>query len=126
MTTPESHFDKTVWDPINPEQAVEDPMHGSEALMNLLTTPPMPLPDGTYHVFGAYYLIGTNTFDSEGKPFIRFTSGVSTMQMIQDVRRMEEWHEIVSSGELPEGYPENPAKFFDLAAKPYFVIDSHP
>ena len=124
MSNPENPFDSTVWDPVEPEHAIEDPLHGSEALLRLLDTPPMPLPDGTFHVFGGYYLLGTNTFDANGKPFIKFRAGSSMMEMMRDVARMEEWHETVATGEMPEGYPEKPAEFFDFTAKPYFVVDS--
>jgi len=123
MSNPENPFDHTLWDPISPEHAIEDPMHGSEALMRLLDTPPMPLPDGTYHVFGGYYLIGTNTFDAEGKPFKRIgVPGSTAIGMLRDVERIEQWHEIVASGELPEGYPENPSEFFDFTATPYIIF----
>ena len=124
MSNPENPFDHTLWDPISPEHAIEDPMHGSEALMRLLDTPPMPLPDGTYHVFGGYYLIGTNTFDVEGKPFKRISvNGSCTMEIMRDMLLMEQWHNVVDSGELPEGYPENPIDFFDLTATPYIIFD---
>lgn len=124
MSNPENHFDNTLWDPVNPEHAIEDPMHGSEAVMSLLDTPPMPLPDGTYHVFGGYYLIGTNTFDASGKPFKKIgVPGSTGFGMLRDVQRMEQWHEIVASGELPEGYPENHTEFFDFTAKPYIIFE---
>ena len=123
MSNPENPFDHTLWDPISREHAIEDPTHGSEALMRLLDTPPMPLPDGTYHVFGGYYLIGTNIFDAAGKPFKKISTGSTTMEMMRDMLRMEQWHETLESGELPEGYPENPTDFFDLTATPYIIFD---
>lgn len=115
------HFDLTIWDPNDPEQAIEDPIHGSEAIISLLETPPMPLPDGTYHVFGAFYVIGTNTFDAEGKPFKKIGMPGSGAETRRVALLLEQWLDQLESGVFPEGYPEDPAAFFDFAAKPYIV-----
>ena len=73
---------------------------------------------------GGYYLIGTNTFDASGKPFKKIgVPGSTGFGMLRDVQRMEQWHEIVASGELPEGYPENHTEFFDFTAKPYIIFE---
>ena len=121
MTNPENPWDTTIWDPINPEQAIEDPFHGPEAVMNLLSTPPMPMPDGTYHVFGASSIVGTCDFDTNGKPFIKIGSSFDPMHVFRFEQQLTEWHKQLDTGELPEGYPESP-DFFDFTAKPYFVL----
>jgi hypothetical protein len=121
MTTPENPWDKTIWDPIDPEHAIEDPFHGSESIMQRLSFPPMPMPDGTWWVFGGSEIVGTCSFDAEGKPFIKFKSAASTLGMLSDLQRIEDWHAALAEDGLPEDYPE--PSFFDLTAIPYFVID---
>ncbi len=121
MTTPENPFDQTIWDPIDSEQAIEDPIHGSESVLRRLATPPMPLLDGTYHVFGGYDLIGTCTFDANGKPFHKLSVISSPMDTLREVQMMEDWLKKVEEGDLPEGYPS--PDFFDLSATPYFVVE---
>jgi len=46
------------------------------------------------------------------------------METLREVTAMQDWLEKVGQDdfELPDGYPENPAEFFDLTAKPYFVV----
>ena len=116
-------FDDTVWDPTNPEQAIEDPVHGPEARLRLLSTPPYPNEDGTYHVFGGLYVCGTTSFDAEGRPFIRMGGASSMLRAIRDSHRHMEWIEKWKAGELPPfeemGYP-----VFQLEAQPYLIIDN--
>ena len=121
--TSENYRDHSVWDPIDPEQAIEDPFHGPNAILGLLSTPPMPLEDGSYWVFGASAFVRTCTFDHNGKPFIRFSAVSNPMDAIRFAQRMAEWNERVESGDLPVDYPQNPAEFFDFTAEPYFVVD---
>lgn len=117
----ENPYDNTVWDPIDPEQAIEDPMHGSEALMGLLAIPPMRLADGTFYVFGASYICRTNTFDADGVPFIRFMTSKSTMEMMREVAAHTEWIDAFQNGTLPPreemGLPE-----FKYNQPPYFIV----
>lgn len=116
-------YDTSIPDPFNAEQAIEDPMHGPEAIGNLLSIPPMPNEDGTYHVFGGLYVCGTTSFDSDGKPFTRISGGSGMLGAIRDSHRQIEWVKKYDNGELPPieelDYPA-----FDLEAKPYLVIDS--
>lgn len=123
MNTPNSDpFDQTVWDPVDPEQAIEDPFHGPEARLTLLSTPPYPTKDGTYYVFGGYYVCGTTTFDSTGHPFIRIGSGASFLELQREALARMEWTDKWRAGELPPfeamGYP-----VFQLDAVPYLVLD---
>ena len=106
------------------EHYIDYPMHGPESVMKRIDTPPMPLPDGTYWVFGGYDLIGTCSFDAEGKPFIRLGTAASTMETLREVTAMQDWLDKLSQNdfEFPEGYPKDPAEFFDLTAKPYIVV----
>ena len=112
-------FDDTVWDPINNEQAIEDPLHGPEARMQLLSIPPMPTKDGSFYVFGGSYVCGTNYFDAKGKPFVRIGAG-STADFMREVRTTSAWVDRYTAGELPSpeemNYPS-----FDFEATPYLV-----
>jgi hypothetical protein len=118
---PHNPWDQTVWDPNNPEEAIEDSMHGPTAVNELLNTPPLKLEDGTYHVFGGYYLCGTNTFDAEGKPFIRFKTAPTMGALFHEAQAIQEWVEAYQNGELPAreelGYPE-----FQYHLTPYFLV----
>ena len=115
-------FDETVWDPNDPEQAIEDPIHGPEARLNLLSMPPYPNDDGTYHVFGGLYACGTTSFDAAGRPFIKIGGASGMLDAIRDSRRHMEWIEKWKAGELPPieemGYP-----IFDFNATPYITVD---
>jgi len=46
------------------------------------------------------------------------------MGALREAIAMQEWLDKVGQNdyELPKGYPANPEEFFDLAAKPYFVV----
>ena len=116
----EDPFDKTIWDPIDPEQALEDPFHGPEAVMGLLSIPPYRNADGTYYVFGGSHISGTCTFDAEGRPFIEFKAGIDP-GFIRELEGHGKWIEAHSKGELPPreemDYPE-----FQLGAQPYIKI----
>lgn len=68
MSGPFNPFDRTVWDPANPERAIEDPFHGPSAVHEMLNIPAMPLGDGTYYQPGGSYAFGTNYVDSRGQP----------------------------------------------------------
>ena len=122
MSDPNNPFDKTVWDPENPEQAIEDPFHGPTAVHELLKIPPMKLPDGTYHVFGGYYLCGTNSFDAEGRPFIKFKTAGSGAEMFHEAQKLGQWVEAFHKDELPPredlDLPE-----FQYHLQPYFVFE---
>ena len=121
MTSPENPFDKTIWDPIDPEQAIEDPFHGSEAVAGLLSIPPYKNEDGTYYVFGASHISGTCTFDNEGRPFIKF----KTSRIAADLREQEEhrkWIEAYQAGDLlPVDEMGLPTFLFN--DPPYFVLE---
>ena len=117
----ENHYDTTIWDPVDPEGAIEDPMHGPEAVMSLASIPPMPRADGSYYVFGGHYLCGANDFDKDGKPYIVMGSGMLGASLIRESQTMMDWVERYQNGELPPrdemDYPD-----FDFAAKPRIII----
>lgn len=117
-----NNFDETVWDPIDPERAIEDPMHGPEARLNLLSIPPYLNEDGTYHVFGGLYVCGTTSFDAEGRPFIKVGATSNMIKAVRDSHNHMEWIEKWKAGELPPieemGYP-----VFQLESRPYLIID---
>ncbi len=116
----ENPFDNTVWDPLNSEHAIEDPMHGPEARMQLLSIPPMPMGDGTWYVFGGLYACGSNYFDLNGKPFNRIGASSSTAKFMRELHTTTDWIRRYHAGELPPieemGYPA-----FDFEARPYIV-----
>lgn len=118
-----NQWDETVWDPNDTEQAIEDPMHGPEARLTLLSTPPYRNEDGTYHVFGGLYTCGTTSFDADGRPFVRVSSGGSMFVAMRESLQHMDWIKKWRAGELPPikemGYPT-----FQLEAKPYLIIDS--
>lgn len=89
-------WDETIWDPIDPEQAIEDPMHGPSAIHSMLQTPPMPLGDGTYLQSGAYYTHGTAYVDSQDRPVHRF--GGSTISGMKEGAELQEWLEAHREG----------------------------
>jgi hypothetical protein len=122
MTTPENPFDKTVWDPVDPEQAIEDSLHGPEAIASLLAVPPYRNEDGTYYVFGASYVCGTSTFDAEGKPFIKFKMGMDSGFM-RELDEHGKWIEAYKKGEL-EPIEEMDLPAFAFEETPYLVLDS--
>jgi hypothetical protein len=121
MTNHENLYDNTIWDPIDPEQAIEDPFHGPEAVAGLLSIPPMKKDDGTYHVFGAYYVCGTNSFDAEGLPFIEFKPYGGSMKTMRESLEQTKWIQSYHNGELPKveemGLPK-----FQLDKIPYIVV----
>jgi len=116
-------WDETVWDPTDPEQAIEDPLHGSEAVLGLLSIPPYLNDDGTYHVFGGLYVCGTTSFDAEGRPFVRIGSGNSFHTAKQDSQKHMEWVTRWRAGKLPR-IEEMDYPAFQLEATPYIVIDN--
>lgn len=70
MITPENPFDTTIWDPVNPEHALEDPLHGPSAMHAMLEVPEMPDGNGTYYQAGLGPS-GPDRFDAKGRPLIR-------------------------------------------------------
>lgn len=119
-TNPHNPYDKTIWDPENPEHAIEDPFHGPEAVMGLLAIPPLRKADGSYYVFGASYICGTNTFDAEGKPFIEFKAGMDSGFM-RELKEHRKWVEAFHAGELPPR-EEMELPEFRYNEQPYFKI----
>ena len=99
MISGKNPFDQTIWDPVNPEQAIEDPMHGPSAVYSMLQTPPMPRGDGTYYQPGGYYAIGTPLFDALGKPVHTIGHSTTGSQTIRDVLALNEWVEASRDGE---------------------------
>lgn len=89
-------WDKTIWDPIDPEQAIEDPMHGPSAVHDMLQTPAMPLGDGTYYQPGGFYTQGTAYVDSQDRPVLRI--GSSTMAVRRETLNLQEWLEAHRNG----------------------------
>jgi len=86
-------YDSTVWDPFDPERAIEDHMHGPSAVHDLLTTPPMPLGNGTYYQPGGYYAVGTVYFDAKGQPVRRAGNVSSMLDPELETRDVHEWIE---------------------------------
>jgi hypothetical protein len=118
MSNPEDPFDKTIWDPVDPEQAIEDPFHGSEALISLLSIPPYRNEDGTFYVFGGSMLpCRTCDFDGEGRPFIELKAGMDPAFMRQ-LEERRKWIKAFHSGELPPS-EEMDLPEFQFNAAPY-------
>lgn len=92
-----NHWDKTIWDPVNPEHAIEDPMHGPSAVHDMLQTPPMPIGDGTYYQPGAFYTQGTSFVDSHDKPI--FKIGKIGMDGLRSALELQEWVAAYDEGE---------------------------
>jgi hypothetical protein len=90
-------WDKTIWDPIDPEQAIEDPIHGPSKVRDMLQTPAMPMGDGTYYQPGAFYTNGTGYVDSQGRPVLRI--GGSFMAGMREALRLQKWVEAHHEGE---------------------------
>lgn len=90
-------WDQTVWDPIDPEQAIEDPMHGPSAVHDMLQTPAMPRGDGTYYQPGAFYTHGTGYVDSQDRPV--FVIGSSTMAGMREGFELQEWLKASQEGD---------------------------
>jgi len=82
-------WDQTIWDPINPEQAIEDSMHGPSAVHDMLQTPAMPRGDGTYYQPGAYYTHGTGYVDSHDRPVYRIDSSI--VAGMREGFELQEW-----------------------------------
>lgn len=82
-------WDETIWDPFNPEQAIEDPMHGPSAIHDMLQTPAMPRGDGTYYQPGAFYTHGTAYLDSKDRPVFRI--GGTSMAGMREGFDLQEW-----------------------------------
>ena len=82
-------WDETIWDPFNPEQAIEDPMHGPSAIHDMLQTPAMPRGDGTYYQPGAFYTHGTAYLDSQDRPVFRI--GSSAITAMREGFDLQEW-----------------------------------
>jgi hypothetical protein len=92
-------FDQTIWDPIDPEHAIEDPLHGPSAVGGLLEIPPMPLGNGTYYQAGGFYAAGTVYFDAKDQPVYRIGSARSISDIMREMRDLEEWRETSRLGE---------------------------
>lgn len=65
----ENPFDNTLWDPISPEHAIEDPFHGPSAVFDMLQNTPIPLGYGSYYQEGLWP--SNPYFDSLGRPTLR-------------------------------------------------------
>ncbi|HJQ08973.1 MAG TPA: hypothetical protein VJ836_05835 [Candidatus Saccharimonadales bacterium] len=103
MSTPEdpsgNPFDNTIWDPVDPERAIEDPLHGPSAVHDMLEIPEMPLGDGTYYQPGGFYAVGTVYFDAKGQPVYRIGSARGMSSVMREMRDLEEWRETSRLGE---------------------------
>lgn len=87
--TEHNPWDQTIWDPKNPEQAIEDRMHGPSAVLAMLQIPAMPRGDGTYYQPGAFYTHGTGYVDSHDRPV--YPIGGSTMAGMREGFDLQEW-----------------------------------
>lgn len=92
-------FDRTIWDPVDPEYAIEDPLHGPSAVEDLLAIPPMPLGDGTYYQPGGLYTFGTVYVDAKDQPVHRIGSARGMSDIRQEMRDLEEWRATSRLGE---------------------------
>lgn len=99
MSDPENPFDTSIPDPIDPEQMIEDPMHGPSAAHSLLEIPEMPLGDGTYYQAGGFYAAGTLYFDANGQPVYRVSSARGMSAVVREIRDLDEWREASELGE---------------------------
>lgn len=124
MTNPENPFDRTMWDPVNPEHAIEDPFHGSEAIMASLAIPPFRNEDGTFYVFGASHFCGSCTFDAEGRPFIKIKAGFDP-SFLRELEEHAKWIEAFQAGELPTR-EEMELPEFQFSHAPYITMDKPP
>jgi hypothetical protein len=98
---PNGYIDLTVWNPDDPEHAIEeDPFHGPSAVLGLLAIPPMKREDGTYYVFGASYICSTNTFDGDGNPFHEIGGGMG-MNVFREIEVHKKWLDAYHANELP-------------------------
>lgn len=79
--------------------------------------------DGTFWVFGGSMVVGTCTFDAHGKSFNKLRAGSGMGEMMRFTQQIEALYETIASGEMPDDYPNNPAEFFDFAARPYIILD---
>lgn len=90
-------WDETIWDPAKPEQAIEDPLHGPSAVLNMLQTPAMPRGNGIYYQPGAFYTHGTAYVDSQDRPVFRI--GGSIAAGIREGLELQEWLEAHRKGD---------------------------
>lgn len=91
MTGEKNPFDETIWDPTNPEQAIEDSMHGPSVSFELLQIPAMPYGNGTYHQFGGYYAFNTSRVDANGQPLRIINLGKSYRETEREIGMQSEW-----------------------------------
>jgi hypothetical protein len=101
MSTPENDnpFDQTIWDPVNPEHAIEDPMHGPSAVGGLLSTPPMPRGDGSYYQSGGFYAFGSVYIDARDQPIYVIGLGRTTSAIRREAYEFAEWRQASQTGE---------------------------
>ena len=90
-------WDRTIWDPIESEHAIEDLLHGPTAVHNSLQIPAMPHGDGTYYQPGAFYVHGTAHVDSQDRPVLRI--GLAHTAGMREVARLQEWVKAYHEGE---------------------------
>lgn len=98
MSVHENPFDETVWDPEDPEQAIEDPFHGPSSVFGRLSIPPMPLGDGTYYQPGGFDAFGTTYIDANGQP-VHKLEVLGSMTGMQETQELVEWIEAAEQGE---------------------------
>ena len=90
MSNPENPFDHSLWDPISPEHAIEDPFHGPSAVFDMLQNSPIPLGDGTYYQEGLWP--SNPYFDSLGRPVLKYKV-MSADEAHQQTALITEWIE---------------------------------
>jgi hypothetical protein len=99
MPTPENPFDKTIWDPVDPEHAIEDPLHGPSAVAGLLQTPPMPLGNGRYYRSGGFYAFGSTYVDAKDQPIYVIGVARGTSSIMREMQDLAEWRQASLEGE---------------------------
>ena len=85
----------TVWDPTDPERAIEDSVHGPSAVLRRLSISAMPLGDGLYLQPGGYDAYGTSYVDSGGRPISIAEIGkpLSTIESMRQMLALLDWVE---------------------------------
>jgi hypothetical protein len=91
MSEPENPFNRTIWDPVDPEHAIEDTLHGPTAVHRQLQVPPMPRGDGTYYQAGGFYTLGSVYLDALDRPLDEIGVARSTTPLIREALAFAEW-----------------------------------
>ncbi len=89
-------WDQTIWDPLDPERAIKDPIHGPSAVQDMLQIPAMPRDDGIYYQPGAFYSCGTAYLDSHDRPV--YPVGGLGVAIMREAAALQEWFTAYNDG----------------------------